>query len=109
MHPSRRKGISAEREVAGLFSDELGYTVKRNYNLGSHEDIGDVTAPNLTVQVANRKDIAQTVRHKPLEVERQRENAGTDFACTFVRLHGGDWRVVLTTEQFFALYREAAA
>ncbi len=107
--PSKRKGDRGELEVQGIFRDQIGVG-RRALGAGRKDDIGDVTGiPNLTVQVANRKDIAATVRHKPLEVERQRENAGTDFACTFVRLHGGDWRVVLTTEQFFALYREAAA
>jgi hypothetical protein len=70
--------------------------------------MGDMTGvPHCVVQVANHKDVAGAVRSKPLEAERQRENAHQPFAATFIRLRGGDYRVVMTPEQFFALYREA--
>jgi hypothetical protein len=56
------------------------------------------------------------VREKPLEAERQVANlpmrfnmSGSipTFAATFVRLRGGEYRVVLTPEQWATLWREA--
>lgn len=109
MHPSRRKGASAEREIANLLSDHLGETVKRRYNLGTHEDVGDLLLTNTVIQVADWSDALRAVREKPLEAERQRLNAGVDHAWTFVRLRGGVWRAVQTPEQAMAAYREAVA
>jgi hypothetical protein len=106
---SKRKGDKAELEVQGLLRDHLGVPARRALGAGRKDDIGDVTGvPDLTVQVANRKDVAAVVRAKPVECEQQRLRAGTSFAATFVRLRGGEYRVVLTPDQFFALYREAA-
>ena len=62
-----------------------------------------------TIQVANYANVATAVREKPRECERQQLTAGTDFGATFVRLRGGEFRVVLTPEQWFALWREATA
>ena len=108
-HPSKRKGDSAELEVQAIFRDEIG-SGRRALGAGRKDDIGDITGiPDLTVQVANYKDVAQAVRHKPVECETQRIRGGTAFAATFVRLRGGDYRVVLTVDQFLRLYREAAA
>ena len=107
--PSKRKGDAGELEVQAIFRDQIG-SGRRALGAGRKDDIGDITGiPHLTVQVANRKDIAATVREKPLEAEQQRIRAGTAFGCTFIRLRGGDWRVVLTTDQFFSLYREATS
>jgi Holliday junction resolvase len=109
-HPNARKGAAAERELADLLANELGFTVKRRRNLGTHEDVGDLYGvPDLTVQCANWGDIARAVRVKPLECEQQRLNAGTQFAATFLRLRGGEWRVVLSVPQYLTLYREATA
>jgi len=49
------------------------------------------------------------VRHKPVECEQQRQRASEPFAATFVRLSGGEYRVVMTPAQWAALYREATA
>lgn len=107
--PSKRKGDRGELEVQGIFRDHLGVG-RRALGAGRKDDVGDIDGiPGLVVQVANRKDVAATVREKPLEAERQRENAGQPFACSFVRLRGGEWRVVMTVDQFFAVYREATA
>lgn len=56
-----------------------------------------------------RKDVAGAVRHKPVECEVQQERAAADFGATFLRLRGGDYRVVLTPAQFAQLWREATA
>lgn len=106
--PSKRKGDLAELEVQALLRDHLGMPARRALGAGRKDDIGDITGVDRTViQVANRKDIAAAVREKPLECEQQRRNAGEPFAATFIRLRGGDYRVVMTPTQFFNLYREA--
>lgn len=107
MHPNRRKGVAAEREVAALLSDLLGVKAVRRYNLGTHEDIGDVLLPGTVIQVANYANVTTAVREKPRECEVQQERAGEPFGATFVRLRGGDYRVVLTVPQFCAYWREA--
>lgn len=108
--PSKRKGDAAEREIAAMLSDELGVNVRRKLGAGRKDDTGDLDGLRLTtVQVANRKNVADTVRNKPLECEQQRRNAGDPFAVTFVRLPKGEWRAVMTIEQFSTWWREAAA
>ncbi len=108
-NPSKRKGDAAELEVQAIFREQVGVG-RRALGAGRKDDIGDVTGiPHLTVQVANYKDVANAVRNKPLECEQQRIRAGTAFGATFIRLRGGDYRVVLTEEQFFTLFREAIA
>jgi hypothetical protein len=107
MHPNRRKGIKAELEVAAMISDELGVKVTRRYNLGSHEDIGDILLDNTTIQVANYADLSRAVREKLPTLERQQANAGVDFGALFCRRRGGGYVVVQTPAMFFSLWREA--
>lgn len=108
MHPSKRKGDRAELEVQGWFRDNLGVTARRALGAGRTDDVGDITGvPFTVVQVAARKDVADAVRNKPLEAERQRVQANQPFACTFLRIRGGDYRVVMTPDQFASLWREA--
>jgi hypothetical protein len=107
MHPNRRKGIKAELEVATMLSDELGVKVTRRYNLGTHDDIGDILLDNTTIQVANYADLSRAVREKLPELERQQANAGADFGALFCRRRGGEYVVVMTPAQFFGLWREA--
>lgn len=109
-HPNARKGASAEREAAQILSDLTGWPIKRRYNLGTHEDIGDLIGfPNdaAVVQVANWANVLAAVRTKPVEAEQQRHNAGATFAVTLVRMRGGVWRAVMTPEQLCTLLREA--
>lgn len=107
-NPSKQKGDRAELEVQALFQDHIG-TGRRALGAGRKDDIGDIHGvPDLVVQVANwPSDTLRAVREKPVEAEQQRVNAGVPFAVSFVRLRGGDYRVVMTPEQFFQLYREA--
>lgn len=108
-HPSKRKGDRAELEVQALLRDLLGVPARRALGAGRLDDVGDIHGvPNTVIQVANYRDIRGAVRDKPLECERQREQANASFAATFIRLNGGKYRVVLTPEQFAALWREAA-
>jgi hypothetical protein len=109
-NPQKRKGDKAELEVQALLRDELGVQARRQLGAGRRDDIGDISGvPLTTVQVGNIKNVAGAVRHKPLECEQQRERAGTPFAATFLRLTGGEYRVVLTVEQWCVLWREATA
>ncbi len=109
VNPSKDKGDRAELEVQAMLRDHLGVPARRALGAGRKDDVGDIHGvPQTVVQVANRKDVAGTVRSKPLEAERQREHARVPFAVTFVRLRGGEYRVVMTPEQFYALWRESA-
>jgi hypothetical protein len=107
----KRKGDAAEREVAELLNLLLGVPARRKLGAGRLDDIGDIDGVPLTViQVANKpSDTLRAIREKPLEAERQRKRAGEPFCATFVRLKGGEYRVVLTPEQFATWWREAAA
>lgn len=107
---SKRKGDRAELEVQALWRDHTGVPARRALGAGRKDDVGDIHGIPLTVcQVVSWRDVAAAVRAKPNEAADQRQRAAADFACTFVRLKGGDYRVVLTPEQFFALWREATA
>jgi hypothetical protein len=106
---SKRKGDRAELEVQGMLRDCLGVPARRALGAGRKDDMGDVSGvPRTTIQVANYKDIARAVREKPIECEEQQNRAKAAFGATFIRLRGGDYRVVMTPEQFFSLWREAA-
>jgi len=128
---SKRKGDRAELEVQGLLRDLLGVPARRALGAGRKDDVGDITGvPDTVIQVADWKDVTRAVREKPLECEEQRKrhngywvtgrSKGSDgterhdafrdsasFAATFVRLRGGEYRVVLTPEQWAAMWREA--
>jgi hypothetical protein len=121
---SKRKGDRAELEVQGLLRELLGVPARRALGAGRKDDVGDIHGvPDTVIQVADWKDVTRAVREKPLECEAQRQRwlygkpsevvAGTQipqppaFAATFVRLRGGEYRVVLTPEQWATLWREA--
>lgn len=104
------KGDKAEREAAALIADHLGYSVRRKLGAGRTDDEGDLEGvPGHVVQVAAWVDLTRALRVKPAQAEQQRLNAGVDYAATFLRLHGGEFRVVLTVTQWCALVREALA
>jgi len=113
---SKRKGDKAEIEVQGLLRDHLGVPARRALGAGRKDDIGDITGvPDTVIQVVNWRDVAKAVREKPLECEGQvnsLRHLGSRyeipiFGATFVRLRGGDYRVVMTVEQWAAMWREA--
>jgi len=119
---SKRKGDRAELEVQGLLRDLLGVPARRALGAGRKDDVGDITGvPDTVIQVADWKDVTRAVREKPLECEAQRGHSRSDvhgymrdgdpwpctFAATFVRLRGGDYRVVMTPEQWATMWREA--
>jgi hypothetical protein len=106
---AKAKGDRAELEVQALLRDLLGVPARRALGAGRADDIGDIHGvPDTVIQVANYQDIARAIREKLPESERQQERAGATFAATFVRRRGGGYAVVMTPEQFAALWREAA-
>lgn len=109
-NPQKAKGDAAERELAKLLADHLGYPCRRKLGAGRLDDTGDIDGiPDTVVQCANWSQVAQAVRLKPVGAERQRTHADATFAVTFIRLRGGDWRAVLTVEQMTTWMREALA
>jgi hypothetical protein len=94
-------------EVQGILRDLLGVPARRELGAGRLDDVGDIDGvPETCISVANRQDVARVVREKPLECEQQRKRRRCVFAATFVRLRGGEYRVVLTPEQWATLWRE---
>lgn len=109
MNPQKAKGDRAELEAAGLLSDLLGTPVRRKLGAGRADDTGDLDGvPGHVVQVASWADTAAAARVKPRGAEQQRRNAGARHAATLIRFRGGQWRVVLTLEQW-ARYLEDLA
>ena len=108
-HPSKRKGDRAEREVQGLLRDLLGVPARRKLGAGRLDDMGDIDGvPDTVIQVVSYRDVARAIREKVPECELQQARAGATFGATFVRRPGGSYVVVLSPEQFAALWREAA-
>ena len=107
-NPQKQKGDKAEREAAELLTKVTGFKCKRNLAAGIPDDVGDIYGiPNCVIQVADLKDKSKACLVKPREVETQRENAGVDFVASMVRFRGGQWRIVLTPEQFNTLLQAA--
>jgi hypothetical protein len=106
-NPQKAKGDRAELEAAEILSALFGVAARRKLGAGRTDDTGDIEIPGipLTVQVANWKDTARAAVIKPPEAQQQAENAGHDHAATLVRFRGGQWRVVLTPEQWARLIR----
>jgi hypothetical protein len=105
---SKAKGDRAELEVQELLRELLGVPARRALGAGRKDDVGDIDGvPETCISVANRKDVAAVVRTKPAEAEEQRRRRGCTFVATFVRLRGGEYRVVLTPEQWATMWREA--
>jgi len=108
VNANKKKGDRAELEVQGILRDLLGVQARRKLGAGRRDDMGDIDGlADTVVSVVNYKDVAKAVRHKPLEAEEQRRRANVNFAATFVRLRGGEYRVCMTPSQFAALWRDA--
>ena len=110
MNPQKNKGDKAEREAAELLTGLSGYIIRRKLGAGRTDsaggDTGDLEGlPDWTIQVCDWKDKSSACLQKPIEAEDQRINAGTKYAATMIRWRGGQWRVVLTPEQFARLIR----
>ena len=108
MNPQKNKGDRAEREACIYLTAATGHIVERRFGAGMENDKGDLVGiPNFCVQVADWQNKSAACLIKPREVEQQRKNAGVDFVASMVRFRGGEWRVVLTPEQFNTLLQAA--
>lgn len=108
MHPSKRKGDSAELEVQGLLRENLGVPARRALGAGRKDDVGDITGvPDTTISVAAWSDLDRCIRQKLPDLERQMENAASAHGAMFCRRRGGRYVVVMTPEMWYALIREA--
>ena len=104
MNPARERGMRAEREACVLLSQALDLDVRRMANQGIREDIGDLVGiPNVTVQVSavpdNPTEIARRAKTKVVDAITQAERAGTTHSLVLLRIDGGHWRAICTTEQ----------
>lgn len=109
-NPAKDRGDKAEREVQGWFREHLGVPARRELGAGRKDDRGDISGvPATCIQVAAYASLDRAVREKLPALERQRVNAGAEFAAMFCRRRGGKYVVVMTPEAFAALWREAAA
>lgn len=107
-NPAKVKGDRAELEAAALLTQLTGHSVRRKLGAGRADDTGDLDGlPDTVVQVANWADTASAARRKPLGAERQRINDNARWAVTMVRFARAGFRVVMTPEQFVALYADA--
>ena len=107
-NPNKVKGDKAERGAAALIHYLTGWPARRQLGAGRADDVGDIDGiPDSIIQVAAWQDVARALRVKPVEAEQQRQNANATHAATFLRLRGGDWRVVMTVEQWACYAREA--
>ncbi len=108
-NPQKAKGDNAEREVAAILNDQLGWPARRKLGAGRQDDQGDIDVPgvSITIQVAAYTDVARALREKVPACVQQQARAGTTFGATFLRLRGGRYIVVLTPEQWATYAREA--
>lgn len=110
MNSAKRKGDRAELEVQGLLREHLGVPARRALGAGRADDIGDIHGvPDTVIQVVNYADIGRAIREKVPECERQQAVDHAAFGATFVRRPGGKYVVVLSVEQWCAMWREAVA
>jgi hypothetical protein len=107
-NPAKLKGDRAELEAAALLTQLTGHSVRRKLGAGRADDTGDLDGlPDTVVQVANWADTAAAARRKPLGAEQQRINDNARWAVTMVRFPRAGFRIVMTPDQFAALYADA--
>lgn len=106
---SKAKGDRAELEVQELLRQKLEVPARRALGAGRLDDVGDIHGvPDTVIQVANYIDLGRAVREKVPKCVDQQERAGAAFGATFVRRKGGGYLVVMTPDQFAALWRKDA-
>jgi len=97
---SRNKGAAAERELAALLSNELGFVVKRK--LGQARDSGD------DIQVGKFRIEAKRVETLavPKWVRQIESHCGPDeVPIVAFRQNAQPWRIVMKLEDFLPLMR----
>ena len=105
----KTKGDKAEREAAALLTELLKPhglpPVRRALGAGRTNeaggDVGDIVGvPGHAIQVKAWADERAAAVQGPKGAEEQARNADQPYAATLIRFRGGQWRVVLTPEQF---------
>ena len=107
VNPQKNKGDSAERELAKLLSDLLGFTVRRKLGAGRADDTGDLDGlPDCTAQAKNYADVMRAINQGLKDLEVQQLNAASTHGVLFVRRRGGQWIAIQTLEQWATTFRE---
>jgi hypothetical protein len=108
-NPQKRKGDAAEREIAKILADQLGFPVRRKLGAGRTDDEGDLEGvPDWTLEVKNYADVARGITKGLADCEREQQNAATTFGAALVRRPRGGWFAVMTVEQLATVIREAS-
>jgi Holliday junction resolvase len=98
---SRNKGAAAERELATMLSDELGFAVKRK--LGQARDGGDdIQIGKYRIEVKRREALRLDEWCKQVEAASGPE----DVPVVAYRRNGQPWRVVVPIDWFIEQVRE---
>lgn len=98
---SRNKGAAAERELATMLSDELGFAVKRK--LGQARDGGDdIQIGKYRIEVKRREALRLDEWCKQVETASGPE----DVPVVAYRRNGQPWRVVVPIDWFIEQVRE---
>lgn len=97
---SRNKGAAAERELAAILSDELGFVVKRK--LGQARDSGDdIQVGKFRIEAKRRETLALPAWCRQIE-----EHCGLgEVPVVAYRQNGQPWRIVMKLEDFLPLMR----
>jgi Holliday junction resolvase len=97
---SRNKGAAAERELAAILSDELGFVVKRK--LGQARDSGDdIQVGKFRIEAKRRETLALPAWCRQIE-----EHCGPgEVPVVAYRQNGQPWRIVMKLQDFLPLLR----
>lgn len=97
---SRNKGAAAERELATILSDELGFVVKRK--LGQARDSGDdIQVQKYRIEAKRRETLALPAWCR--QIEKHCEPG--EVPVVAYRQNGQPWRIVMKLEDFLPLLR----
>ena len=107
-NPQKRRGDSAEREVAHILADLLGSPVRRKLGAGRADDTGDIHGlPDTVIQVKSYKDIGRALREGLADLPVQQANAGAAYGVAVIRHPGGRYTAAMPLEAWVNLWREA--
>lgn len=97
---SRNKGAAAERELAQILSDELGFVVKRK--LGQARDSGDdIQVGKFRIEAKRRETLALPAWCRQIE-EHCKDG---EVPIVAYRTNGQPWRIVMKLQDFLPLMR----
>jgi len=103
----KRKGDLAEREVLQLLRTLLGEHLVR-CRLEGDNDHGDISGlTECALQVKSYADITRAVREGLAGVAKQKQNAGVDWGCVWIRRRGGKYFVAMDAVDWVSMYRAA--